>query len=77
MMRKRKLPNFCPNCGYQLEGENAIVEGVDSNRESVYDIYCKRCYWSGDIRSDHNLPWTDKELIAAGLMIEGGKWNGN
>ena len=46
-------PNYCPNCGAALEGENSVV-GIQHTDESVagYDCYCSKCEWRGDIWPD-------------------------
>ena len=44
-------PNYCPNCGIVLKGENSTV-GIQFFDGSGYDCYCKHCKWSGDIWPD-------------------------
>ena len=46
-------PNYCPNCGASLEGEDA-AEGLydDRSGDGGYDAACASCGWPGDIMPD-------------------------
>jgi hypothetical protein len=41
---------YCPGCGSPLEDIGAL-EDITEER-TLYDCYCKRCGWSGDISPD-------------------------
>ena len=46
-------PEFCPNCGAALVGENAAVGILDERSGDVgYDTSCRNCGWSGDVYPD-------------------------
>jgi hypothetical protein len=46
-------PNYCPNCGAELEGASAVMAVLDERAgDGVYDCYCGRCGWSGDVFPD-------------------------
>lgn len=46
---------YCPGCGSQLEDIQPL-EGdtlpLDDGPRTIYDCYCERCGWSGDISPD-------------------------
>lgn len=53
-------PKFCSNCGKQLPKEyefpednpNPAVEMEDNDGNTVWDVYCHYCGWSGEVLSD-------------------------
>ena len=46
-------PNYCPNCGTALQGENAAVCICDDRSgDGGYDTSCQSCGCSGDIMPD-------------------------
>lgn len=58
--KEKKRPEYCPRCGKELPDEydfpdmnpNPIVELVDNNGNTVWDVYCHFCDWSGYISPD-------------------------
>ena len=61
------IPKYCPNCGASIQDDKSshcmvmrcahVREFVDDGFEvktydAVYDVYCPKCGWSGDISPD-------------------------
>lgn len=45
---------YCPGCGYPLEDMQPLDDPLPLDPgHTIYDCYCKRCGWSGDISPDH------------------------